>query len=32
MMVSNICVGIAAVIVVIPVIVKIRRLAREETA
>ena len=30
MMVSNICVGITAVIVVIPVILKIRRLAKEE--
>lgn len=32
MMVSNICVGITAAIVVIPVIFKIRRLAREEEA
>lgn len=32
MMVSNICVGITAAIVVIPVILKIRRLAREEEA
>ena len=30
MMVSNVCVGITAVIVVIPVIRKIRRLAKEE--
>jgi len=29
-MVSNICVGITAVAVVIPVILKIRRMAREE--
>ena len=32
MMVSNICVGITAVIVAIPVILKIRKLAREEEA
>lgn len=32
MMVSNVCVGIAAVLVAIPVIAKIRRLAREEVA
>lgn len=30
MMVSNVCVGVTAVIVAIPVILKIRRLAREE--
>ena len=30
MMVSNICVGITAVVIVIPVILKIRKLAREE--
>ena len=30
MMVSNICVGLTAVVVVIPVILKIRRMAREE--
>ena len=30
MMVSNICVGVTAVIVAIPVILKIQRLAREE--
>lgn len=32
MMVSNVCVGVAAVLVAIPVIAKIRRLAREEVA
>jgi len=32
MMVSNVCVGITAVIVAIPVIAKIRRLAKEEEA
>ena len=32
MMVSNVCVGITAVIVAIPVLLKIRRLAREEEA
>jgi hypothetical protein len=30
MMVSNVCVGLTAVIVAIPVIRKIRRLAKEE--
>ena len=32
MMVSNVCVGVAAVLVAIPVIAKIRRLAKEEEA
>ena len=32
MMVSNICVGVTAVIVAIPVVLKIRRLAKEEEA
>ena len=32
MMVSNICVGVTAIIVAIPVVLKIRKLAKEETA